>query len=298
MHDKVATLPTTIFSSFSEIYAIEPDIDSTALMIYTTSWILCHIYKHINSIKSDYSFYLKPMHQESYLKTEFCKLTPELIPKIFKAIDYLVTKDVDNDGILQQNPNEDWMDTALRDGKVVYSQACWILSLKNFALLLYSLEKFEDAKKLDRMARNSVASIEKQLWSDKEECYVDKIRDNESYYVENMVTQDSLLYLFALINDNFLTDSNLLVTSDDNEFNKLYIISNENLLKCNKMLNSVKRKMWNRFPTITEKPLLKTGPCIHTPYNYHNHTFWPWITGIELMARMRFNQIDECEKMI
>jgi hypothetical protein len=30
-------LPTTIYSSFSEIYATEPDIDSTALMIYTTS---------------------------------------------------------------------------------------------------------------------------------------------------------------------------------------------------------------------------------------------------------------------
>ena len=57
-----------------------------------------------------------------------------------------------------------------------------------------------------------------------------------------MVTQDSLLYLFALVNDNFLTDSNLLVTSDDNEFNKLYIITNENLLKCNKMLNSIKKK--------------------------------------------------------
>ena len=113
-----------------------------------------------------------------------------------------------------------------------------------------------------------------------------------------MVTQDSLLYPFALVNDNFLTDSNLLVTSDDNEFNKLYTLSKENMLKCNKMLHSVKRKIWNRFPTITEKPLLKTGPYIHKPYNYHNHTFWPWITGVELMARMRFNQIDECEKMI
>ena len=291
-------LPTTIYSSFSEIYAVEPDIDSTALMIYTTSWILCNMYKHINSIKSDYSSYLKPLDQESYLKTEFSKLTVKLIPKIFKAIDYLVTKDVDNDGILEQNPNEDWMDTALRDGKIIYSQACWILALRNFVLLLHSLEKFEDAKKLDRIARNCIASIEKQLWCDREECYVDKIRNNESYYVENMVTQDSLLYPFALVNDNFLTDSNLLVTSDDNEFNKLYTLSKENMLKCNKMLHSVKRKIWNRFPTITEKPLLKTGPYIHKPYNYHNHTFWPWITGIELMARMRFNQIDECEKMI
>lgn len=290
-------LPTTIYSSFSEIYATEPDIDSTALMIYTTSWILSHIYKHINSIKND-SFDIKPLNHESYLKTEFSKLTVELIPKIFKAIDYLVTKDIDNDGILEQNPNEDWMDTALRDGKIVYSQACWILALKSFVVLLNSLEKYEDAKKLDRIAQNSIASIEKQLWSDKQECYVDKIGDNETYYVENMVTQDSLLYPFALVNDNFLTESNLLYNSDATEFNKWCTISKENLLKCNKMLHSVKRKIWNRIPTITEKPLLKTGPYIHKPYNYHNHTFWPWITGIELMTRIRFNQIDECEKMI
>lgn len=291
-------LPTTIYSSFSEIYATDPDIDSTALMIYTTSWILSHIYKHINSIKSDYSSDIKPLNHESYLNTEFSKLTVELIPKIFRAIDFLFTKDIDNDGILEQNANEDWMDTALRDGKIVYSQACWILALKNFVILLNSLEKFEDAKKLDTIAQNSIASIEKHLWSDEEECYVDKIRDNESYYVENMVTQDSLLYPFALVNDNFLTESNLLENSDDIEFNKFNTISKENLLKCEKMLHSVKRKIWNRFPTITEKPLLKTGPYIHKPYNYHNHTFWPWITGIELMTRIRFNHMDECEKMI
>src|ERR1051325_3589460 len=33
-------LPSTIFGDFSEVYAKNPDIDSTALMVSTTSWIL------------------------------------------------------------------------------------------------------------------------------------------------------------------------------------------------------------------------------------------------------------------
>ena len=38
-------LPTTIYrTGFSEVYAANPDIDSTALMISTTSWILNAVY--------------------------------------------------------------------------------------------------------------------------------------------------------------------------------------------------------------------------------------------------------------
>ena len=33
-------LPTTIRRDFSEIYGLNPDIDSTALMVSSTSWIL------------------------------------------------------------------------------------------------------------------------------------------------------------------------------------------------------------------------------------------------------------------
>jgi hypothetical protein len=29
------------------------------------------------------------------------------------AVDYLASRDIDNDGLLEQNHNEDWMDTGL-----------------------------------------------------------------------------------------------------------------------------------------------------------------------------------------
>ena len=31
---------------------------------------------------------------------------------------------------------------------------------------------------------------------------------------------------------------------------------------------------------------------------YHNHTFWPWITGIEMLARSRFKRYRECNALL
>ena len=62
---------------------------------------------------------------------------------MLNAVKYLRNRDIDNDGLVEQGYNEDWMDTALRAGKVVYSQACWILALQNLSLLLSKLGDFE-----------------------------------------------------------------------------------------------------------------------------------------------------------
>lgn len=41
-----------------------------------------------------------------------------------------------------------------------------------------------------------------------------------------------------------------------------------------------------------------TGPWVLKPYQYHNHTFWPWTTGIEMLARSRFDRIEECDLLL
>ena len=38
-----------------------------------------------------------------------------------------------------------------------------------------------------------------------------------------------------------------------------------------------------------------TGPWILKPYQYHNYTFWPWTTSLELLARDMFKQTQECD---
>jgi glycogen debranching enzyme len=42
----------------------------------------------------------------------------------------------------------------------------------------------------------------------------------------------------------------------------------------------------------------RTGPWILKPYQYHNHTFWPWTTGIEMLARSRFNKAEGCNILL
>jgi len=42
----------------------------------------------------------------------------------------------------------------------------------------------------------------------------------------------------------------------------------------------------------------RTKPWILKPYQYHNHTFWPWTTGIEMLARSRFNKVEGCNILL
>jgi len=37
-----------------------------------------------------------------------------VIPKMNKVINYLISRDMDNDGLLEQDHNEDWMDNVVR----------------------------------------------------------------------------------------------------------------------------------------------------------------------------------------
>lgn len=54
----------------------------------------------------------------------------------------------------------------------------------------------------------------------------------------------------------------------------------------------------DKWPLITERELRETGPWPLKPYQYLIHTFWPWTTGIEMLARSRFNQVEECNILI
>jgi hypothetical protein len=49
---------------------------------------------------------------------------------------------------------------------------------------------------------------------------------------------------------------------------------------------------------VTEVELKAIGPWILKPYEYHNQTFWPWTTGIEMLARSRFDRVEECSILL
>ena len=288
-------LPTTIYDNFSEIYALNPDIDSTALMIYVSSWILVQMINQNDGKSKDKS-------------GQTSEMISFILPYLFRSVDYLLSRDEDSDGLLEQEYNEDWMDTVLRDGKVVYSQGCWLLGLSGFANLLNLIDKKEEARRIQSIAARLINSIESKMWSEKSKCYVNidsgKTTRNGS---SEILYQDIIFYVFAMTEQ--LIDTSLVTNNNNNNNNNLQnispVVEKESLNqryyyeKIQKRmmlaLESLRKRIWVRdIPLVTEKPLQKTGPWILQSNEYHNYTHWPWITAIELLTRFRFGQISEC----
>ena len=263
-------------------------------MIYVSTWILTNMMRD-------------SVDKSEKVSATVTELTEYLTPFLYRGIDYLTSKDEDNDGLLEQDHNEDWMDTVLRDGKVVYSQACWLMALTSFANLLFVRGKEDEAQRLRHMASELVDSIENNMWSEEAKCYVglnsDKLQGNDS---EGILYQDIVFYAFAMtemlphIVPNF---SNIRQFDMDPKHKNRSLADDKKALKIKERLilalGSLKNRIWLQdIPLVTERPLLKTGPWILQSNEYHNYTHWPWITAVELLTRFRFGQTDECNLLL
>jgi glycogen debranching enzyme len=298
-------LPTTIYQAgFSEIYGQNPDIDSTALMISTTAWILNKSLKS-NSLSGGSSLVSTTAseHSADYVFgllqklgiTDPTKATDLLLPKLLRAVDYLASRDIDNDGLLEQSHNEDWMDTVLRAGKIVYSQACWILALKNLSSLLVATGKQKDYDRIRRIAEKAIQAVEQILWSEEDGAYIDIQETHHIGGPYRTLTQDVSLYLVA-ISENSPRQN---LTNNREQGLPREKTGDRNLYRANRTLDTLKNRVWKeKWPLVTEVELKSTGPWILKPYQYHNHTFWPWTTGIEMLARSRFDRVQECNLLL
>jgi glycogen debranching enzyme len=298
-------LPTSIFHGHSEVFGKNPDIDSTALMISTTSWIF-----------------------DAYLAAELeSKDSPDILPKIragsrapkglpipsyseiidsisiqmLKAVDYLRSRDLDNDGLLEQDHNEDWMDSVLRAGKIVYTQACWIMGLTNLSLLLSHTKMAKEAAEMRHMAEKTVSAVEDQLWSEEEGCYLDKQESHHLGKSYKTLTQDVSVYLIATtektVRDMLGSQIHSDTTWSDKRLPIRQVPVSEKMLsaKAASTLDAIKNRIWaDKWPLCTETELKTSGPWILDPNIYHNHTFWPWTTGLEMLARSRYKRYEEC----
>lgn len=293
-------LPTTIFHGFSEVYGKNPDIDSTALMVSTTSWILdnflkAHLMSALPLTRSD----TKTELSMASIVSELSVVLDFVVPKMLRAMDYLLRCDVDADGLLEQSHNEDWMDTILRSGKIVYSQACWILALRQFSSLLLEIRRASEAEKLLALANWTIRSVEEKLWLTSG-TYADLLDDpvNGNGAV---LTQDVLLYLVA-ISENLKGHDQHSENERGNNIVELSekIMGAESNSHAQSTLEVIKKRIWknNGWPIVTERPLEKTGPWVLDPNQYHNHTLWPWNVGIEMLARGRFGRMDECNQLL
>jgi Glycosyl-hydrolase family 116, catalytic region len=314
-------LPTTIYQAgFSEVYGQNPDIDSTALIISTTSWILARVLKDQGSSfsSSETSTVVASEHSSDYVSallskagiTDPQKVAEFVVPRMLRAIEYLNSRDIDNDGLLEQNHNEDWMDTAVRAGKIVYSQACWLLALNDLCTLLSGLDRSEEADRLTHLIDKTIHGVEEKLWSEQDGCYLDIQQSNHSGEPYRILTQDVSFYLNA-ISQNTANDS----LGVHHHGHKHRIAKNhkqgqerqESVLPVHQSLHkraistldAIRNRAWKeKWPLVTETELKRTGPWVLKPYQYHNHTFWPWTTGIEMLARSRFNKVEGCNILL
>ncbi len=271
-------LPTTIYQEgFSEVYGQNPDIDSSALMISTTSYMLAQILKD-------------GRHERPEVATDGLGMVRLFVPKMLAAVDYLASRDLDGDGLLEQGYNEDWMDTALRAGKIVYSQACWILALQDLSALLSITEKNGHAQRVRTMAQRAIRAVEECLWSEEDGCYLDH-GDGSS----GILTQDVSMYLVAV------TDHGGNGSAGRPSGDRSSEITHQELKyqRANRALDAIKNRVWkDRRPLVTEVELKRIGPGIFRTNYYHNQTFWPWTTGIEMLARGRLERFEECETLL
>jgi hypothetical protein len=307
-------LPTTIYQAgFSEVYGQNPDIDSTALMISTSSWILARslidgqaIVKNPSSKLATKSI-MASEHSSDYISrlllkvgiTDPLKVIDFVLPRMLRAVEYLMRRDLDNDDLLEQNHNEDWMDTILRAGKIVYSQACWILALSNLSTLLLMLRRKNKLDSIIRLKDKAVNAVNQELWSEKDGCYLDIQETHHIGGPYRTLTQDVSLFLVA-ITENTQNDSLMVATNHNKKANKKAGMLDQSLYdRSVRTLDAIKNRAWKeKWPLVTEVELRATGPWTLKPYQYHNHTFWPWTTGIEMLARSRFGQYEECDILL
>jgi hypothetical protein len=309
-------LPTTIYQAgFSEVYGQNPDIDSTALMISTTSWILSRSSfkdQENNSVSgNDYSEpTIASEHSSNYISsllskigiTNPSKITEFVVPCMLNAVEYLRKRDIDDDGLLEQSHNEDWMDTALRAGKIIYSQACWILALNDLSILLAKIGRYNDAVRLSKLAYKAISAVDKRLWSEENGCYLDEQQMRSGRVQYTILTQDISLYIVAITENTHLNSLKLVqkayLSWQQVELNEK-ALDDEVYQRALKTLEAIKSRAWKeKWPLITESELKSTGPWVLKPYEYHNHTFWPWITGIEMLARSRFDKAEDCDILL
>lgn len=290
-------LPTSIFHGHSEVFGKNPDIDSTALMISTTSWICDACLK--DGPASRIPGRSKAIGQSP--ANSHSEIIDSTVPRLLKAVEYLQSRDIDNDGLLEQNHNEDWMDSVLRAGKIVYSQACWIMGLTNLSLLLSHIKMEKEASKMQALADMTVLAVEEQLWSEEEGCYLDKQESHHLGQSYKTLTQDVSLYLIATTEKTVRDMLGSQAHGSNKGLPDMRVSVNEKTLasRATSTLDAIKNSIWHdKWPLVCETELKTSGPWHLHPNVYHNHTFWPWATGLEMLARSRYERYDECSALL
>ncbi|MEO7449398.1 MAG: trehalase family glycosidase [Chitinophagaceae bacterium] len=177
---------------------------------------------------------------------------------IAASIDYLRTRDTDNDGWVEQDYNQDWADRTKRHGKVNYTQCVYFQLLKESAALGDLLNKPEAAT-YKNLATRLKKNYDKLFWDEEAGLYLDYIAPDGTRMKK--LSQDTCLaFIFGLATDP---------------------------QKIKRHLSNLKEKCWTKW-----------GPSHHEGYKegnkydplgfYCNGGVWMWLTAFEAYAHFRY----------
>lgn len=222
-------LPTTVLKHQTEIYGAEPDVDSNALLISATCDLLANL-------------------DPSSLN--------RLISKIDKTMNYLSGRAEPETMLIAQNPNEDWMDNAMRSGRVLYTQGVWAKALASYGNALQKVGKKNEAdaafNNLGKLinALNHLLKSEITRWASGHHVYQDVAYVLQVEGLDTKVAIDTL-----------------------------------------RILRERTRRTLG--PAVVDPPLSETFPLKTDVATYQNGGFWPWATSEEILAKLRLGFIDE-----
>jgi hypothetical protein len=178
-----------------------------------------------------------------------------------------------------------------------------------------------ESERMTKLATRTISAVEERLWSKNDGSYIDIQQSHHIGGPYRTLTQDVSLYLVA-ISENTNSDSlgahkllhrnnNIRTTTESHHQQQqehplkqqkdIYPQKNlDQLLKrANSTSGDISTRVWlDSWPTNVEALLKSSGPWHLRPYLYHNRTFWPWITGIEILARSRFKRLEECNALL
>jgi glycogen debranching enzyme len=253
------SLPSSIQYNYDEIYGKSPDIDSTSLMISAACKFLL----------------VENMPQG---------LTEQLMPRIRGAVASLEKRDVDDDSLLEQGPNEDWMDNMQRTGKVVYSQATWAIALNDWQALLNRVKMNKEADEVLQKYQKVVKQVEAKLWHEGDLSYRDEQDDSNQYE-----------HLDGGHQPQPAVSNAIRLTQDVSLFLLLDGLDKQRVIGT---LDAIKRQLWKELGVACAIPLAITGPHKLGQYQYQNGGFWPWTTSIEILARLRAGQLSDSKYLL
>jgi hypothetical protein len=127
--------------------------------------------------------------------------------------------------------------------------------------------------------------VDRKLWLQEEGCYIDIQELHHIGGPYRTLTQDVSLYLVA-VSENI---QNHISSRTNNRMEE----------RAQSTLDAIRNRLWkDNWPLVTEVNLKSTGPWVLKPDFYHNHTCWPWTTGIEMLARGRLGRLEECNILL